>query len=328
MSSFAGLPPVQLQVKLETLSNEEKEKLKQELEKKLIKSDDHDDAKTRNPKQTNKKLIDDIHDAFLENVNKWIAQYKITQQGAGWLKDDVPIPIDEWFIKIEYNENNVPTSINEIHELDKPAKDRPADNNRFSPLGYAIYLARFAKKNNEEDVNTRIDIVKALLTIPGININDREHLYNASGFTFNGDSPLIVAARSGLEGIVESLLQLKDKIEINMTNDKTGDTALIVAVTSNEAEIVRLLLADPTIDINIQNKKGKTALDLARDLQSDEIKELIIAHRPPPLSNPNPTLSELGGQRNTKKTKNQKKQKTKKNLKHKKSRRKNRNTHK
>lgn len=325
MSSFAGLPPVQLQlqVKLETLSNEEKEKLKLELEKKLIKSDDYDDSRTRNPRQTNKKLINDIRNAFLENVNKWIAAYISQQQGAGWLKDDVPIPIDEWFRKIEYNENNVPTSINEIHELDKPA-----DNNRVSPLGYAIYLARFSKKNNEEDVNTRIDIVKALLTIPGININDREHLYNASGFTFAGDSPLIVAARSGLEGIVESLLQLKDKIEINMTNDKTGDTALIAAVTSNNVEIVRLLLADPTIDINIQNKEGKTALDLASDLKRDEIKELIIAHGPSPSSNPNPTIAELGGQRHTKKTKNQKKQKTKKNLKHKKSRRKNINTHK
>jgi ankyrin repeat protein len=59
-------------------------------------------------------------------------------------------------------------------------------------------------------------------------------------------------------------------------DDGYKDSPLINACYStNTIEIIKLLLEQPTININYRNKQGKTALDLAKGRRSHEIIELL-----------------------------------------------------
>jgi ankyrin repeat protein len=124
------------------------------------------------------------------------------------------------------------------------------------------------------DVNTALilaaekgyaEVVKALLD-KGADINVRSD---------DGSTALILAAEEGHEDVVKALL---DKgADINLQS-KDGSTALILAAEEGHAEIVKALLGKGA-DINVQcDDDGSTALILAAEQDHKEIVKLLIRH--------------------------------------------------
>ena len=84
-----------------------------------------------------------------------------------------------------------------------------------------------------------------------------------------------MAAFNGNKEIVKLLLNDKDKkVEINL-QDKRGSTALHLAAFKGNKEIVQLLI-DKGANINLQDKQGSTALHWAELQGHKEIVKLLI----------------------------------------------------
>lgn len=82
------------------------------------------------------------------------------------------------------------------------------------------------------------------------------------------------AAYEGQSGILEDLLRHTDRISHLNTPDQEGNAPLHLAVLSGDVDTVRLLLAQPGIQLNRKNKWNETPLHLAKY----EVKSLIIEH--------------------------------------------------
>ena len=99
--------------------------------------------------------------------------------------------------------------------------------------------------------NGHTSCLKALLKINGIDVNQ--------------GNPLLHACQGGHSACVSELLQVPD-IKIDQANLETGATPLMAAIALEVAypgcaECVALLLTNPKIDVNIQDKQGRTALN-------------------------------------------------------------------
>ncbi|MBQ4875381.1 MAG: ankyrin repeat domain-containing protein [Rickettsiaceae bacterium H1] len=107
--------------------------------------------------------------------------------------------------------------------------------------------------------NGHTEIVERLISA-GANVD----LKNSTGW-----SALWLAACNGRTEIVEQLLQ--GNADVNAQTEE-GSTPLIAAAEKGHMGIVKLLLNGKGIDINVKDRNGKTAYDLA----NNEIKALII----------------------------------------------------
>ncbi|MBQ4875166.1 MAG: ankyrin repeat domain-containing protein [Rickettsiaceae bacterium H1] len=85
----------------------------------------------------------------------------------------------------------------------------------------------------------------------------------------SGRTSLWLAAYNGNEKIVEQLLQ--KNADVNAQTEE-GSTPLIAAAEEGHKGVVNLLLNGKDIDVNVKDRNGKTACDLA----NNEIKALII----------------------------------------------------
>lgn len=77
--------------------------------------------------------------------------------------------------------------------------------------------------------------------------------------------------------IVKLLLQ-NSKIDVNIQfkssdEEKDGKTALHFAVANEDYEIIKLLLENQSIDVNIKDSQGNTPIELTK---IERIKEMII----------------------------------------------------
>lgn len=97
--------------------------------------------------------------------------------------------------------------------------------------------------------NSHEEVVEFLLSMPGINVNSKD---------LRGITAIHEAVLHGNYNIVKLLLKAPG-IDVNAQNS-TGDTALIYAVMWKHEKILKLLLKVPTININIQNLLGSSAL--------------------------------------------------------------------
>ncbi len=88
---------------------------------------------------------------------------------------------------------------------------------------------------------------------------------------------LIAASKYNYIEIVKLLLEVKN-INVNL-QDKWGRTALIIASNNNYKEIVKLLLDNETININLQDNAGGTALIYASVNNYIEIIKLLLTHK-------------------------------------------------
>ncbi|KAH6892735.1 ankyrin repeat-containing domain protein, partial [Coprinopsis sp. MPI-PUGE-AT-0042] len=149
-----------------------------------------------------------------------------------------------------------------------------------------------------------LSAMRELLSLPGIlvNVADKE-----------GEIPLVYAAEWNKEASL-SLLLAHPKINVNATDsygrtalmmayseeaanlllahrkikpnlvDSDGDTALMRASRFGRLEVVRVLLADPRVQVNLKSKAGKTALEMAGERYwgdyepYDQIIELLRTH--------------------------------------------------
>jgi len=75
-----------------------------------------------------------------------------------------------------------------------------------------------------------------------------------------GDIPSTVA-RNHIDTV--KLLLQEDKINVNITENKNGNTPLHLAIIFNNIDIVKLLLHDKNIDANVVNDEGDTPLHVA-----------------------------------------------------------------
>lgn len=134
------------------------------------------------------------------------------------------------------------------------------DNQRNTALALAI------KNENKETT-------ELLLNHPNININ-----FNIDFIYGLQDVPALLAlVKFGWEDAVKKALS-KPNVDPNVQDLRSGVTPLILAVQRDNKEIVEELLKLPNINIKIKDKKGKTALDYAKD--KPEIKKLIKDYKP------------------------------------------------
>ena len=88
----------------------------------------------------------------------------------------------------------------------------------------------------------------------------------------NNNTALILSGRLGNTDVIQSLLS--KGADVNAQN-VAGTTALMWAAPMGHSDATTMLLEAEGINVNLQNKNGQTALDLA---QNDSIKNIISSH--------------------------------------------------
>jgi ankyrin repeat protein len=73
--------------------------------------------------------------------------------------------------------------------------------------------------------------------------------------------------------MVRELLK-QNKVDVNIMDDD-GETALIVASKKGHLEVVRALLDHDDVDVNIEDNDGCTALDVARNNDNQDVAHLL-----------------------------------------------------
>lgn len=93
-------------------------------------------------------------------------------------------------------------------------------------------------------------------------------------FNFGGNVPIILASAFGYANIVKLLLEVPG-IDVN-AQDKSGQTALIASVYYHQDHIAQILLKAPLLNINAQDAHGHTALMDAVERENKELIELLL----------------------------------------------------
>ncbi len=89
--------------------------------------------------------------------------------------------------------------------------------------------------------------------------------------------PLIFEAKHGTLETVKQILSDDPTLELN-ARDHTGMTALHYAVQRGDTEMVKTLLAQANIKVNILNKEGRTPTQLAKQLRLARLAVMIEEH--------------------------------------------------
>nr|CAB3221682.1 ankyrin repeat and FYVE domain-containing protein 1 [Phallusia mammillata] len=102
-------------------------------------------------------------------------------------------------------------------------------------------------------------------------------LSNIATPVIDGQSPIHMACAWGLVKILESLL--KQNAVIN-AQDKKQNTPLHIAVREDRIEITRILLAHPSINLNLVDNDKKTPFATAMAYKNNKCAEAILAREP------------------------------------------------
>ena len=89
-------------------------------------------------------------------------------------------------------------------------------------------------------------------------------------------SHLHAAARGGSSSAMQEFLANQQGVEVNCVEDEKGLAALHWASHLGHLECVRVLLADPRVDVNFKSQEGRTALHAAADGGHDEVVQLLL----------------------------------------------------
>lgn len=134
-------------------------------------------------------------------------------------------------------------------------------------------LARAAFKGN-------VSICRTLLSHPNIDVN------RSGSDTIMSSAPLGYAMHSEDETTREEVIELlldHPNIDPNLTIGDNREHLLTLAADSAEVPRMRLLLAHPRIDVNIQDTRGFTPLMVAcenfhRDVRRAEVVRTLLSH--------------------------------------------------
>lgn len=113
------------------------------------------------------------------------------------------------------------------------------------------------------------NIVVELLKRNEIDINLKDKLDSTA---------LFWACQRGHYDIVVQMLKQPNKVDVTL-QDVEGDTVLMMASRNGHIDIVRILLKYKNVDINVQNKRGETAIASAtngRIFEGGEIVALLL----------------------------------------------------
>ena len=128
---------------------------------------------------------------------------------------------------------------------------RRVDMNANNELGLSPLSASIHSDN--------IEVVKLLINIPGININNRDQAL--------GTTPLITASDLGKTEFVKELLKVPG-ININ-ARTIFRKSALMSAAVEGHLEVVIELLQAPDINVHLRDVTGQTALDIVNEMLLD-----------------------------------------------------------
>jgi ankyrin repeat protein len=96
-----------------------------------------------------------------------------------------------------------------------------------------------------------------------------------AGYDDSGNTFLILACNVGKSIEIVKLLLDTPEIDVNVQN-KNGKTALMLAANNKETEVVKLLLKAPGMDVNIQDKDGDTVLMYSAMYGCESIVKLLL----------------------------------------------------
>ncbi|MFA6292534.1 MAG: ankyrin repeat domain-containing protein [Victivallales bacterium] len=184
--------------------------------------------------------------------------------------------------------------INSIHAFGETALFRPVIDDNMDMIELLI--------KNGADVNIPDRNGATPLTVAICNKNDKVVKYLIKSCTdFSTCKPIsytplmfLIESKSPNSYEIAKLL-IEKKIDLNSHKQDDGYTALMVAVSYKNAELVRLLLENGAMT-DIKNKFNKTALDIAISDKSDEIIKLLSVKREKPDAVPiqsSPSLNEI-----------------------------------
>ena len=213
-----------------------------------------------------------------------------------WLVDQKFVDLNEIdFTKSTYG--HVAASIGDVDSLKKIVESSKININAKN------YIGRTAL--HEACGEGHVDVVKYLLSLKDIDAAaldnfERPPLYYAHlqenweivklffGGDFNkiqedcGQTSLQIACRTGNANLVRLMLEIP-QVDVNLKNPKYGLAAIHFAARFDEYEVMQALLESGKCDINIQDNAGKTALHYANEAKSTDIITLLLKNK----ANPN-----------------------------------------
>lgn len=191
-----------------------------------------------------------------------------------------------------------------IHHAGVDINNTLADSNQTPPLGRAIQRGdkqsvsallnspNIDVNKGDRQGNTPLHIVLSK-DLPSRSmteslLNDRRlnpNLKNASG-----QSPLHMRSRfSGVTFMHNQyvktlsqpdmkpmkLLLSRPDVDVNLQDTHKGDTALHICAKSGNSQGIALLLSHPNINLNVKNRQGETARDVAKRYKNPEISQML-----------------------------------------------------
>ena len=136
-----------------------------------------------------------------------------------------------------------------------------------------FYLLSKTNNNQKMDIETA-KIIKLLIN-NGINVNC-EAKYEL-GNKIIKQSPLSLAASNN--NFISFKELLINGANLNFITEPEGDTILHIAVKRINHEMIKLILKKNNINLEIKNKEGKTARDLALEIEPDSIIYNLIVEK-------------------------------------------------
>lgn len=190
-------------------------------------------------KTTYKNIFNITPNEFHNEIEKFDQHYNVEKTETFW----------------RYIENNTASSIERMDLSDVDING--IYKNGYTPLCYAI-------------VNKRNDIVKLLLKLDDININQ-------TGSNPYGYGPLHCAVHMKNINLVTTLLKQENTyLHVLSKDDSVNNvTALMVAVSKGLEDITKLLLEYGS-SVNQQNTNGQTALHIAAEKNHISIYKLLL----------------------------------------------------
>ena len=144
------------------------------------------------------------------------------------------------------------------------------DKNGKNALFYLL-----SKQNTTQTSDKETAIIIRLLSKNGININCVSKY--EQGNKFYKQSPLSLAANNNYFISFKELLN--NGANLNFITEPEGDTILHIAVKKINHEMIKLILKSNNINLEIKNKEGKTARDLALEIEPDSIIYNLIVEK-------------------------------------------------
>ena len=147
---------------------------------------------------------------------------------------------------------------------------------RFARADAAKKLLDGGAEANAQDHSGRTPLHAAIATdAQGVfHILLKNRATNLNARTFDGTTPLILAARLAIEGVVEQLIEAE--VDVNCADDQ-GKTALHWAASVNNVEAVNILLAHGA-NRDAQDSKDETPLFLASREGSYQAARALLDH--------------------------------------------------